>query len=394
MGFMYSGGGERTAIYEHLLLEKKGHHVECFAPTVRTDLCHPDLIEQVKPTGFLPKVKVPLPLRDFLSLASSSFLASFYADKFAEFDVILCHGQPSTWIGYCVAEVVKKPYVCYLHQPARFLYPRAIDLEVGWGTKRDFALLNTLVKAAKPLVKAWDHVSVASADAVLVNSKWICNSVKRIYGCKPRVCPPGVDTQRYRPTDNPREELTVNNKTVRKPFVLSTNRHYPQKGLTYLIRMMPKILEKCDVNLVITSSFTRHTPKLRKLVENLKLQSNVVFTGQVSETDLVKLYQNADVYAYSSPCEDFGLGPIEAMACGTPAVVWDYAGPTETVIDGTTGFRAKPYSIDDFSDKVIRLLTNGELNRKMGAKVAEFVKKNFSWNKHVEALESVLEGVV
>lgn len=349
MGFMYSGGGERTAICEHLLLEKKGHHVECFAPTVRTDLCHPDLIKQVKPTGFLPKVNVPLPLRDFLSLAFGSFFASFYAGKFAEFDVILCHGQPSAWIGYSVAKALRKPYVCYLHQPTRFLYPRAIDLEVGWGTKMDFALLNMLVKAAKPAVEAWDRTSVVSADALLVNSKWISNSVEKIYCRKPVICPPGVDTETYRPSDRLEKELTVNNKTVRKPFVLSTNRHYPQKGLTDLIRMMPKILKKCDANLVITSDFTRHTSELRKLVENLQLQNNVVFTGQVSETDLVKLYQNADVYAYSSPCEDFGLGPIEAMACGTPAVVWDYAGPTETVIDGVTGFRAKPYSVEAFS---------------------------------------------
>ncbi len=392
MGFMYSGGGERTAIYEYLWLKEKGHKVSCFAPTARPDVCHPDLIKEIDLKGFLPKVKIPLPLRDFLSLASSSFSVPFYAHKFANFDIILCHGQPATWIGYCVAKTLRKPYICYLHQPARFLYPRPIDLKVGWKTKRDFALLNSLVKTAKPLVSAWDHISVASANAVLVNSKWTSKLVKKIYGCKPIICPPGVDTQRYRPSFN-QTKLTVNDKTIRKPFILSTNRHYPQKGLEYLITMMPRILKNCDANLVLTSLYTKHTPTIKKLAKDLKIKDKVVFTNQVSETDLIKLYQKADVYVYSSPCEDFGLGPIEAMACGTPAVVWDHAGPTETVVNGFTGFRAKPYSIEDFADKVLLLLTDEDLNQKMGRNAASFVRKNYSWNKYMEILESVLSSL-
>lgn len=249
--------------------------------------------------------------------------------------------------------------------------------------------LGSLLQRASARVIAWDHISVASAKAVLVNSKWTSKLVKKIYVCTPTVCPPGVDTQRYRPSFD-RTKLTVNDKTIRKPFILSTNRHYPQKGLEYLIAMMPKILNNCDANLVLTSHFTKHTPTIKKLAKGLKIEEKVVFTNLVSETDLIKLYQQADVYVYSSPCEDFGLGPIEAMACGTPAVVWDYAGPTETVVNGLTGFRAKPYSIDDFADKVLRLLTDEDLNQKMGRNAVDFVRENYSWSKHMKILDSLL----
>ena len=158
--------------------------------------------------------------------------------------------------------------------------------------------------------------------------------------------------------------------------------------------MMPKILEESDVNLVITGNFTKHTLTLKKLADDLKISDKVAFTNQVSETDLIKLYQNADVYAYPSPCEDFGLGPIEAMACGTPSVVWNYAGPTETVIDGYTGFRAKPYSIDDFADRVLRLLMDKDLNQKMSANAVDFVRENYSWERHLEILEPILRRLV
>jgi len=51
VGFMYSGGGERTAIYECILLKKRGYDVACFAPAVRPDVCYPELIEQIDLKG-------------------------------------------------------------------------------------------------------------------------------------------------------------------------------------------------------------------------------------------------------------------------------------------------------------------------------------------------------
>ena len=391
-GFMYSGGGERTAIYEYLLLKKRGYDVTCFAPAFRPDVCYPELIREIDLKTLLPRVRMKLPLRDFLSMTLSSFLPLFFARRFSDFDAILCHGQPAIWIGYCIARTLKKKCICYLHQPARFLYPRPVDRMVGWKTKRDFALLDDLVKITRPFVRACDSISVSHAQRVLVNSRWISSQVKDIYGVDPVVCPPGVDIRKFIPIPN-KSNMKVNGLDIKKPFILSTNRHYPQKRLDYLLNTMPSILKECDVSLVITGHFTRYTRRLMKMAKDLNIKDEVIFTNTVNETDLVRLYQNADVYAYTSPCEDFGLGPIEAMACGTPAVVWDYAGPTETVVDGSTGFRARPYSIDDFADKTLHLLNDEDLNRKMGRNAVDFVRKNYSWNRHMEILESVLLGL-
>ena len=141
MGFMYSGGGERTAIYESILLGRRGHEVSCFAPAIRPDVCYPELMRKINLRGFIPRVKINLPLRDFLSLSASSFLTPAISRKFKGFDAILCHGQPATWIGYQVSMRLGKKYFCYLHQPARFLYPREIDKKVCWKTKKDLAIL-------------------------------------------------------------------------------------------------------------------------------------------------------------------------------------------------------------------------------------------------------------
>jgi glycosyltransferase involved in cell wall biosynthesis len=391
-GFMYSGGGERHPIYETLYLEKKGHHVECFAPAIRPDRCHPGLIDKIPIKGFLPKVRVSIPLRDFASLVLSSLVSPLFADRFRDFDVILAHGQPAVWIAYTTARFLEKNYVCYLHQPARFLYPRPIDLRTGWTIKRDFALLNDIVLSMRPLVASLDHVSVVTARRVLVNSRWIGAWVKDIYGISPLVCPPGVDIHEFAPVPK-KSDVSLPDLKIERPFVLSTNRHYPQKGMEYLIQLIPKVLSKFDVTFVLTGDYTRYTQRLMQLAADLGVRDHIIFTNHLREEDLVRLYQNADAYVYTSPHEDFGLGPIEAMACGTPPVVWDYAGPAETVSDGITGLKAHPYSVDDLAEKVTRLLADERLNTGIGTQGREFVVENFSWERHVDILDSVLRDI-
>ena len=73
LGFMYSGGGERVAIYECLLLRKRGYEIKCLSPAYRPEVCHPELIKEVKVEGLLPRLRFKIPLRDFVSLALSSF---------------------------------------------------------------------------------------------------------------------------------------------------------------------------------------------------------------------------------------------------------------------------------------------------------------------------------
>jgi glycosyltransferase involved in cell wall biosynthesis len=392
-GFMYSGGGERHPIYETLYFQSKGHHVECYAPAVRPDKCHPGLLGSITIKGFIPRVRAHIPLRDSASLGLSTLVGPILADRFKQFDVIVSHGQPAAWIAYMISRRIRKPYICYLHQPVRFLYPRPIDIKTGWGTKRDFVLLNELVRLTKPFASVLDHVSVVSANCIFANSHWIGRWIQEIYGVAPLICPPGVDVQKFVPVRK-KTDVKLADARIRKPFVLSTNRHYPQKGLEYMILAMPKVLSKLDVTFVLTGDYTRYTPRLMQLAKDLKVRDHILFTNQLREEELIRLYQNADAYVYTPPQEDFGLGPIEAMACGTPPVVWDSGGPAENVSNGITGLKASPYSVNDLAENIVHILNDERLNKRIGRQGREFVERNFPWERHMQIMESVLDELV
>jgi glycosyltransferase involved in cell wall biosynthesis len=129
--------------------------------------------------------------------------------------------------------------------------------------------------------------------------------------------------------------------------------------------------------------------KLLMLARKLKIEKNVRFLGFKTQKELVELYNAADVYVYSVPKEDFGLGPVEAMACGTPSVVWDDgSGPCETVIDGETGFRAKPYSLEDFAEKTSKALDIDKAD--ISERTRSYVEANFSCERHMKILEETI----
>jgi len=112
------------------------------------------------------------------------------------------------------------------------------------------------------------------------------------------------------------------------------------------------------------------------------------FVGLVSEAELHRLYAESSVYVYPAPEEDFGMGIIEAMACGIPVVAWANAGPTGIISHMQDGYLARPFEIDDFSNGLRVCLVDTPLITRFGRAAERKVKKHFSYRKHVEILDT------
>src|SRR3984893_13001441 len=152
--------------------------------------------------------------------------------------------------------------------------------------------------------------------------------------------------------------LTINGYPIRRPYVLLTNRHYPQKRFDLTIRAMAEVRTRHPrVQLVIPGPATSHTASLKELVTELELSDAVLFLGAIAEDELQKLYEGASVYVYPAAEEDFGMRVIESMAKGAPVEDWNQAGPTVTV-EPRTGYLSEPLVVEDFAAGIAALLAD------------------------------------
>jgi glycosyltransferase involved in cell wall biosynthesis len=243
---------------------------------------------------------------------------------------------------------------------------------------------------------AWaDRRSVQEADQLLVNGDYIGDIIRHTYRRDAVDCPAGCHVAASGfplPVDARfAGGLTINGYPIRRPYVLLTNRHYPQKRFDLAIRAIAEVRKLHPrVQLVIPGPFTAHTESLKALVAELGVADAVLFLGPIAEDELQKLYEGAAVYVYPAPEEDFGMGVIESMAKGVPVVAWNQAGPTVTVGPGT-GHLAEPLEVSDYAAGISRFLDDPAENQATGVRAFEWARR-FDWERHIDTMEkSVLE---
>jgi uncharacterized protein (TIRG00374 family) len=394
-GFTYSGGGERIVIEEVLGLRRRGYEVECYAPTVDQSRCYPDLIGDVRVRTFLPQLPRWFPFREAVQMAATSLLMPIYAWRFRGVDAIVGCNQPSAWIAWWAARLMDVPYIVYLNQPNRLVYPRNVDRETGWVANADYRLLAAIVLRAARFVAWADRRSVQEADQLLVNGDYIGDIIRRTYRRDAVDCPAGchVAASGFPLPIEARFSggLTINGYPIRRPYVLLTNRHYPQKRFDLAIKALAEVRQHHPrIQLVVPGPATSHTTSLKALVAELGLSDAVLFLGAIAEDELQKLYEGATVYVYPAPEEDFGMGVIESMSKGVPVVAWNQAGPTVTVGPGT-GHLAEPLVVSDYAAGISALLDDPKENQAAGERAFEWARR-FDWERHLDTLErAVLE---
>jgi glycosyltransferase involved in cell wall biosynthesis len=138
--------------------------------------------------------------------------------------------------------------------------------------------------------------------------------------------------------------------SIKEKFVFSSSRIIPDKKYEWLVEAMSHMKHKLPLYLAGTVEDS-YKAKLLELAKQKRV--NLQFLGRLTTDKILAYYSSATVFAFPTPGEDFGLVPAESLSCGTPVIVWgDGAGPTEQIIDGVTGYLAKPYDKKDFGHKI------------------------------------------
>ena len=136
-------------------------------------------------------------------------------------------------------------------------------------------------------------------------------------------------------------------------------------------------------------------PRSRLLVVGVNRQStkDVTYLDKVPSGQIGTCYRNATVFAMPTLREAFGLVFLEAMAYGLPCVGTDVEAVPEIIIDGKTGYIVPPGDDETLADRLIQLLKDPELPRRMGQAGRARLQRNFTWQKVADALEASLSGL-
>jgi glycosyltransferase involved in cell wall biosynthesis len=128
-------------------------------------------------------------------------------------------------------------------------------------------------------------------------------------------------------------------------------------------------------------------------IKELNLESDVFFTGGVSEEDLPVLYNGAEVLVYPAFAEGFGLPVLEAMACGTPVITSNTTSLPE--VTGDAAILINPRSFEEIGQSMEKILSDSALRREFASRGLQRAK-TFGWaeaaKRTIEVYKEVLNA--
>ena len=161
-----------------------------------------------------------------------------------------------------------------------------------------------------------------------------------------------------------------------------------QKGHEYLINIAAVLKQKGIRFTLLLAGSGPLENKIRDQVRNLGLENEVVFLSFVE--DMVSFMQTIDIFLLPSRWEGFGFVLAEAMIQKKPVVAFDISSNPELVHHGKNGFLAAAFNTEEFSNYLITLIKNPQLQTDFGNKGFEMVQEKFLFDRTIkEVLEFI-----
>lgn len=271
---------------------------------VKGSLCDELEAREIRTTFVQRLPGVATRYREYLPL----FPAAAATIDLAGFDLVITSS-------HCVAKGVRAApgalHVCYCHTPMRYVWDRYDDY-FGRGRARGAA------RFAMPLVagrlRAWDVATAPRVHRFIANSRHVAGRIRRYYGRDSTVIPPPVDTDFFTPAASPGAGS----------YDLVISALAPYKRIDLVI----EAYRGTGRPLKIVGA----GPEETRLRERLPREASLL--GRVDDETLRDLYRGCRAVVMAG-VEDFGIVPLEAMACGRPVIALRRGGAAEVVAAGT-----------------------------------------------------------
>lgn len=240
------------------------------------------------------------------------FFAEFNKVREADLVISTSHSVAKAMVG---ASEGKRPFhVCYIHTPMRYAWDMFADY---FGPQRVGALASHLVY--RPIlrgIREYDRRTTSRVDVFLANSSYVAGRVSRFYGRDSYVLPPPVDTTAFHAARrNPEDWYLVVSALV------------PYKRVSDAIRACARLGRRLKI---VGTGPEMHD--LQRL--SAELNADVEFLGFVADEDLCGYYSRGRALLFPG-LEDFGIVPVEAIACGCPVIAFGAGGILDSMTPDT-----------------------------------------------------------
>ncbi|MEK9167009.1 MAG: glycosyltransferase [Patescibacteria group bacterium] len=278
------------------------------------------------------------------------------------FDVVL--SSSSAYV-HGVVTNLDTTHICYYHSPMRYAwdYTHEYLKEQNLGAIGDFFVSNMMHK-----VRQWDFLASDRVDVPIANSKTVQNRIRKYYRREAEIIYPPVDTQRFEAHEK------------NEGYFLIVSNLSPYKKIDLAVELFNRLGKR-----LIIIGDGPEMPRLKRMAAK-----NVDFLGYKSDEVTKEYFENCRAFIFPGE-EDFGIAPIEAMACGKPVLAYRKGGLTETVIEGETGEFFNEQTVESMEAALTQLLINEKTyNPKEIAKHA----KKYSRENFEKSIKKIIESAI
>lgn len=171
-------------------------------------------------------------------------------------------------------------------------------------------------------------------------------------------------------------------------FILFVGNFNPRKNLERLIRAFDRAKGNGIPHRLVIAGEQGWKFNRDKALQGIKHSKDICFIGYVPDEDMPALYSAADLFAFPTLYEGFGIPALEAQACGTPVLTSNSSAMPE--VCGEAAVYVDPYNIDDISKGILRIIQDTTLAENLSKKGLKNVQR-FSWKKSAIRLNGIIE---
>ncbi|MFT7184392.1 MAG: glycosyltransferase involved in cell wall biosynthesis [Oceanicoccus sp.] len=247
----------------------------------------------------------------------------------SEYDVVI---SSSSAYSHGIITNLDTTHICYYHSPMRYAW----DYTHEYLKEQNLGAIGELI-ASRLLhkVRQWDFLAADRVDVPIANSRTVRNRIRKYYRQESQIIHPPVDVESFKLTPH------------HEGYFLIVSTLTPYKKIDLAVELFNRLGKR----LVIIGDGPDRARLERMAAENID------FLGYKSDEMVKEYMQNCRAFIFPGE-EDFGMAPVEAMACGKPVLAYGKGGLTETMKEGVTGQLFKEPTIESMEAALTQLLIN------------------------------------